>query len=114
MNEQEFSQINVEKLTDIIGVDNTIATNATVNMDKFKMELVWHNCKTCPPEELFNDELIATNGVCGYVLNMTWDKRKGFFISINGDDQRIQEALLEDWWWADIQQTAQNEPRFKK
>lgn len=29
MNEQEFSQINAEKLTDIIGVDNTIATTTT-------------------------------------------------------------------------------------
>lgn len=30
MNEQEFSQINAEKLTDIIGVGNTIAATTTV------------------------------------------------------------------------------------
>lgn len=35
MNEQEFNRINAEKLTDIMGVDNTIATItsiATVNL----------------------------------------------------------------------------------
>ena len=31
MNEQEFNRINAEKLSDIIGVDNTIAVN-TVNL----------------------------------------------------------------------------------
>ena len=31
-------------------------------MDKFKMELTWHNCKTCPPEECFNSYLLVTDG----------------------------------------------------
>lgn len=32
MNEQEFNRINAEKLTDILGVNNTVATIATVNL----------------------------------------------------------------------------------
>ena len=81
-------------------------------MKKFTMELVWHNCKTHPPKELCNDDLIGTNG--HYVFNMSWFKDKGFFIEVNGgNDHKIQEVFLGDWWWADIQQTAQNEPRFR-
>ena len=89
-----------------------------IDMDKFKMELVWHNCKTCKPKEFFNDELIGTNGA--YVFDMTWRRNVGYFIhTVVGDKvdytgYRIQDYALENWWWADIQQTAQNEPRFKK
>lgn len=81
-------------------------------VDRFVMGLVWHNCFIRPPTEPFNDDLICTNGA--YVFNMTWDKDRGYFIAVNGgNDYRIQEALLKDWWWADIQQTVQGEPRFK-
>ena len=82
-----------------------------IDMDKFKMELVWHNCFRYPPQEPFNDELIGTNGA--YIFDMTWDKDEGYFIG-KDDDYRIQDYALEDWWWADIQQTAMNEPRFKR
>ena len=81
-------------------------------MDKFKMELVWHNCKACPPEELINDELIGTNGA--YVFDISWYRGEGYFISGVWSDKKIEDYALENWWWADIQQTAQNESRFKK
>lgn len=42
MNEQEFSKINTEKLTDVIGVDNTIATTtATIDVQ------INHLCPHC-------------------------------------------------------------------
>lgn len=31
-------------------------------MSKMKMELVWHNCETCRPEEEYNACLYLTNG----------------------------------------------------
>lgn len=81
-------------------------------MDKFTMELVWHNCKTYPPKELCNDELIGTNG--HYVFDMSWFRNKGYFISSHSDDDyRIEDYALENWWWADIQQTVQDDTRFQ-
>ena len=38
-------------------------------MKKFKMGLTWHNCLECPPEEVTNDYLIATDGVNVFVWN---------------------------------------------
>lgn len=82
-------------------------------MDKFIMELVWHNCKTCPPKELCNDELIGTNG--HYVFDLSWFRNEGYFISVHSDDDyKIEDYALENWWWADIQQTVQGETRFKR
>lgn len=36
MNEQEFNRINAEKLTDIMGVDNTVATTASTHLPSAK------------------------------------------------------------------------------
>jgi hypothetical protein len=77
------------------------------------MELVWHNCKTHPPKELLNDDLICTNGV--YAFDMTWDSTQGYFIDQFGvNEYRIEDSVLENWWWADLQQTVWNEQRFRK
>lgn len=63
-------------------------------MDKFKMELTWHNCKTCPPEESYNPYLVYTNGhiveACSYY------KKYGFPVM---DDE------LDQYWWADLRRT---------
>lgn len=81
-------------------------------MNKFTMKLVWHNCKTHPPKELCNDDLIGTNG--SYVFDISWFRDKGYFIATNGgNDLKIEDSVLENWWWADIQQTVQGEQRFK-
>lgn len=69
--------------------------------NKKTMELVWHNCKSCPPKELFNESLVVTDGVNLY--RVRWDQEVGYFgnhclieVSMNGS---------ENWWWADLYQT---------
>ena len=68
--------------------------------DKFSIELVWHNCQTCPPEENYNNNLYATNG--SSVFRVIYD---------NGDwydtdfDVFIPDDTLSKFWWADIAQT---------
>jgi len=44
MNEQAFSQMNVEKLAEIMGIDNTIATTAAVNVVDIQIN---HLCPHC-------------------------------------------------------------------
>ena len=77
--------------------------------NKFTMELVWHNCKTCPPKESYNPRLLVTDGAI--IHEMIWDEAfEGFLkigLEIRGDD-------LNKYWWADIRQTVQGEPRFKE
>ena len=72
-------------------------------MDKFKIELTWHNCKTYPPKEAFNPFLIITNGYdvdyCSYY------NKYGFPV----DDDRLHE-----YWWADINRTVRESKEFKE
>lgn len=72
-------------------------------MDKFKMDLTWHNCKTYPPKENYNAWLICTNG--RDIDHCTYDKRYGF---------PFDESDLADFWWADLSQTVRNTPEFKE
>ena len=78
--------------------------------DKFKIELVWHNCKTYPPKEFENDNLIVTDGL--EVYGMSWHRAEGYWIA----DERglIKLSDLENWWWADVAQTVQGEVKFRK
>ena len=79
-------------------------------MKKFKMELVWHNCLECPPEEVTSDYLIMTDGTD--VFEAFWYAPDGFMIrAIHG-----WHGVYEDrdkWWWADIKQTVRKEEKFK-
>ena len=70
-------------------------------MDKFKMELTWHNCKTCPPEEVFNPWLIYTDG--NNVSSLVYYKKYGFPAS---------ESELHKYWWADISRTVRESNVF--
>lgn len=70
-------------------------------MDRFKMELTWHNCKTCPPKEAFNSWLVYTNGY--KVDYCVYYKKYGFPIL---DDE------LHEYWWADIRRTVQESKEF--
>ena len=72
-------------------------------MDKFKMELTWHNCKTCPPKEEYNPFLIYTNG--RYIDYFRYYKRWGF---------PIAKSELHEYWWADISRTVRETPEFKE
>lgn len=72
-------------------------------MDKFTMELTWHNCKTCPPEEDYNHWLVYTNG--RDVGSCSYHKSFGFPIS---DD------MLHDFWWADLSRAVHQSAEFKE
>ena len=69
--------------------------------DKFKISLVWHNCKTYSPEEDWNDQLIVTDGE--YTTVVRYDNPYGWYDMIT--DERIPESDLSEYWWADVRQT---------
>ena len=79
-------------------------------MNKFKMELTWHNCKTCPPEETYNDTLYVTNG--------QWVRRVEYSIEEGWYDYRVGDYLpfdyLCEYWWADMEQTVRGIKEFKE
>ena len=72
--------------------------------NKFKMELTWHNCETCPPEEEYNPYLFLTDG--RGVIFAEYRKGKGFFF-----DEKL--VVADSLWWADIEQTVQGCEEFK-
>ena len=67
---------------------------------KLKMELVWHNCKTCSPSEAYNDRLLLWDGET--LINAEWDHGSwfcaGHYLDMTGEE--------ESCWWADLEQTA--------
>lgn len=79
-------------------------------MNKFTMELVWHNCCECPPKETANDSLIMTDGT--EVFEAFWYRPDGFMIHAKHGWHGIYEDI-KNWYWADIKQTVQGESRFK-
>lgn len=74
------------------------------------MELTWHNCLECPPEECTNDYLIATDG--DDVFEAAWYRPDGFMIHAKHGWNGLYEDL-DKWYWADIKQTVQCEGKFK-
>lgn len=81
--------------------------------DKFKIELVWHNCKTYPPKEFENNHLIVTNG--SYVFGLSLHKAEGYFVIDDyGDLHQLEYEHLDTWYWADIEQTVQDEVKFRQ
>ena len=75
-------------------------------MDKIKMELTWHNCKTCPPQEDFNSYLLVTDG--WDIKEMRWCGCFRNRISV------IKEQDLDKYWWADIIQTVHKTNELKE
>lgn len=66
---------------------------------KIRMELVWHNCKTCPPSESRNENLILWDG--HELIDVEWDN--GYWWN---DYHYIDMAGEEELcWWADLSQT---------
>lgn len=81
--------------------------------NKFKMELTWHNCKTCPPKEFENNNLLVTNGT--YVYGMSWHRAEGYFIADDyGNLHQLKYEHLDTWYWADIEQTVRGEEKFRE
>ena len=72
-------------------------------MNKFKMELTWHNCKSYPPAEDHNPWLVYTNGY--YIDSLVYNKKYGF---------PVPEEDLHKYWWADIARTVNETPQFKE
>lgn len=69
-------------------------------MDKFKMELTWHNCKTCPPEEDWNTCLVYTDG-----NDIAW--------CVYNKKFPIKEDELHKFWWADVRRTVRESRSVK-
>ena len=46
-------------------------------MNKFVMELVWHNCYDCPPKEFWNNKLYVTNGE--YIHEVEYNQERGWW-----------------------------------
>jgi hypothetical protein len=79
-------------------------------MDKFTMELVWHNCKTHQPKETVNEKLVMTDGY--KVFEAFWYRPDGFMIRVKDRWHGVYEDLNK-WYWADIRQTVRGDSRFK-
>jgi hypothetical protein len=69
--------------------------------DKFNINLVWHNCKTYPPEEVWNDQLCVTDGV---YTTVTQYEKPDLWIDLIAAE-RIPVRDLSEYWWADVRQT---------
>ena len=72
-------------------------------MDKFKMELTWHNCKTCPPKEVFNPWLMITDGY-----------NTESFVYYNKYGFPFAEDELHKYWWADLARTVRESHEFEE
>lgn len=79
-------------------------------MDKFKMELTWHNCLTYPPKEDRNNTLYVTDGE--YVVDVIYDINDGWYDFTAHN--YIPKNVLHKFWWADLRQTVQKTPEFKE
>ena len=76
--------------------------------DKFKMELVWHNCYSYPPSESYNEHLFVTDG--NEVFETKYIKGSGWF---DYDKcEFLPPELLWKYWWADIERTIRGDVRY--
>ena len=80
-------------------------------MNKFKIELTWHSCTDCLPEEDYNKCLYVTDGKD--IELMRWRRTPGWqrFENLTW---YIESGVNSDgYWWADIEQTVQGCDEFK-
>ena len=77
--------------------------------DKFKMELTWHNCATHPPKEWINETLFVSDGES--IHKARYNIRLGWWCVELWD--YIPNDDLNNYWWADIQQTIDRCASFK-
>lgn len=68
-------------------------------MNKMKMELIWHNCKTCPPSEKYNEDLLLWDGE--QLDHAEYDDGEWFVDHHYADITGVEESC----WWADLNQT---------
>lgn len=79
-------------------------------MSKIKIELVWHNCKDCPPQEEKNTKLHITNGQ--YVHPAYYNKDFGWISTVLGT--LIPDSILHSFWWCDLEQAVKEIPELLK
>ena len=80
-------------------------------MNKFKMELTWHSCTTCLPEEDYNPCLYVTDG--NSVFGTTW-KRDPNWQRFEHGKWYIEPGINSDgYWWADIEDTVRKTKQFE-
>lgn len=77
--------------------------------DKFTIPLTWHNCYDYPPEESWNDSLIATDGQ--RVFPVKYGKVTGWYDKEAGECLPFE--LIWEYWWADLEQTVRGCSEFK-
>ena len=78
--------------------------------NKFKMELTWHNCYDCPPEEPYNDRLWVTDEE--WVFPVKYQKAHGWYDKESGE--YLPFELLWKYWWADPEQTVRGCSEFRE
>lgn len=81
-------------------------------MDKFKMELTWHSCQTCPPEEDYNPCLYVTDGKT--IFPMRWKKDNEWQRFECGTWYIEKDVNAPNFWWADLNQTIRETKEFKE
>lgn len=82
-------------------------------MNKFKMELTWHSCTTCPPEEDYNPCLYVTNWT-GAIIPMRWYRDSNWQRFEDGGWYIEPGINSNGYWWADIIQTARKTKEFRE
>ena len=77
--------------------------------NKFKMFLTWHNCATYPPEELYNNRLIATDGI--RVFEVAYHKELGW--KRKDHNMFLPQQHLNKYYWADLEHTIRDYQEFR-
>lgn len=78
-------------------------------INKFAINLVWHNCLTYPPKEFWNNRLYVTNGE--YLHEVEYNQERGWWSKDLGDYISFNE--LSHYWWADLEQTVVTSEEFQ-
>lgn len=81
-------------------------------MNKFKMELTWYNCQTCPPEENENDNIIIAD--YSGSREGAWYGSDGYFLFYKDCGYLPLIGDYKNFWWTDLNQTIRETKEFKE
>lgn len=76
--------------------------------NKFTMNLVWHSCDLYPPSEYKNDSLYVSDG--RRVVHASYSKEAGWYNKT--DEHYFCPELINNLWWADLEQTIKASHEF--
>lgn len=80
--------------------------------NKFKMELTWHSCTDCLPEEDYSSWLHITDGK--EVQQTIWRRDHNWQRFIVGGCYIEPGVNSDNYWWADLDRTVRETKEFKK